>query len=268
MKELYLKETDTYYKTGNLIEGRLTLIFIHGLTGSSSAWWPYEKIFEKKHNVVIYDIRGHGKSKRFKDSKDYEIRKFAEDLHKIILFLNISRVVLVAHSFGTLIALEYIKLYGESIVANVLLAPIFNPQKRRLKKFLRQILGMSSIFNLLPFNPKIGRHIDYAKYVPTTDWEIRRLYVDISNTTLRTYLFCLKHAMNSEQEYFLEKIKIPTLLIHGLNDTLAGADNSVTLSKIIEKSELMLIPNENHFAVLNSVQKISNAIESFIEKQE
>ena len=62
----------------------LTLVFAHGVSGSSSAWWPYEKIFENKYNVLTYDIRGHGLSKKYPNYEDYEIKNFVKDFHDLI----------------------------------------------------------------------------------------------------------------------------------------------------------------------------------------
>ena len=52
------------------------MVFVHGVSGSSSAWWPYEKIFENKYNILTFDIRGHGKLKKFPNYSDYKIKNF------------------------------------------------------------------------------------------------------------------------------------------------------------------------------------------------
>src|SRR5437016_6254620 len=104
MQEHVLKE-EIYYRTNFFKPDRLTLVFIHGVSGSSSAWLPYEKIFENKYNILTYDIRGHGKSKKFRSYHDYEIKHFANDLHELVTYLRIEKMVLISNSFGALIAL-------------------------------------------------------------------------------------------------------------------------------------------------------------------
>lgn len=264
IRESYYK--NIYYKTNNFEPNRPTLVFVHGLSGSSSAWIPYEKIFENKYNILTYDIRGHGKSKKFPNYTDYLIRNFALDLHDLITHLNISKFILISHSFASLIAAEYIKLYRENVLATVFLSPIFDLEKSFLSKISRPILQLSKIFDFLPFNPKAGHQIDYAKFPNSTDWNPRRCYADISNTTLRAYSYCLRQSLILKQEYFLERIKIPTLIVHGMKDTMAPIKNSIALSKKIENSELVIIPNTDHIVVLNNVKEVSDAIESFLEK--
>ena len=266
MKEAYFEENGLYYKINTFEQNRPTLVFIHGLSGSSSAWLPYEKIFENKYNLLTFDIRGHGKSKKFPHYSDYEITYFAKDIDDLISYLNISKFILISHSFATLIAAEYIKLFRENVIANIFLSPTFNLEKGFMAKIMRPVLKLSKIFDLFPFNPKQGHHVDYTKFPNTTDWNIKRCYADVSNTTLRVYLYCLRQSLKLKQEYLLEKIKVPTLIIHGVKDTMAPVRNSIVLSKKINNSKLILLDNANHIIVLNNFQEVSQAIENFIEE--
>ena len=103
MKE-HIFDDRIYYRTNEFKPDRLTLVFSHGVSGSSSAWIPYEKIFENKYNILFYDIRGHGKSKKYPNYSDYEIKNFAEDLHDLITHLKIKKFILISNSFAGLIA--------------------------------------------------------------------------------------------------------------------------------------------------------------------
>lgn len=266
MKESYFEEK-IYYRKNDFQVGRPTLVFVHGLSGSSSAWLPYEKIFEDKYNLLSLDIRGHGKSKKFPNYSDYEIKNFAEDLRELTTHLNIAKFVLVSHSFASLIAAEYIKSYPENVSAVVFLSPIFDLEKTFLSKIGRFVLKLSKIFDWLPFFPKPGHHVDYAKFPNSTDWSLGRCYADVSNTTLRAYSFCLKHSLLPRQEYFLEKIKVPTLIVHGAKDTMSPVKNSIAISQKIKNSKLVLFDNADHIVVLNNIKEVSEVIESFIENK-
>jgi pimeloyl-ACP methyl ester carboxylesterase len=268
MKESYLKEKGFYYRTNDFKPGRPILVFVHGVIGSTSSWADYEKIFENKYNVLTYDLRGHGASKKFSHFPDYKIRNFADDLKDLVSSLHISKFVLVGHSMGTLIVLEYIKRYKEDVIASILISPIFNPEKKTASQALRQLLELSPILNLFPFNLKPGRHIDYAKFPNTTEWDIRRLSIDAWNTGVRIYLYCLRHVMATNQEYCLEKIEIPTLFIHGEKDTVAKMENSVVLSKIVRNSEFVIIKGTDHFVILNNAPQVSEIIDSFLKKNQ
>lgn len=267
MEAFYLKEKGIYYKTNIFKSNRLTLVFIHGLSGSSSAWLPYEERFKNEYNILTFDIRGHGKSKKFSQYSDYEITNFADDLQSLILHLGISKFILISHSFGFLIASKYIKLFGTNVLANVYLSPIFGLNKTFLSKIMRFILKGIKIFEFFPpYNLKPGKHIDYTKYPNSTDWSIKRCYADIKNTTLRVYLYCFKQSLNPSLGYPLKKMNFPVLIIHGSKDTMVPVKNSVALSKIIKNSEIKIISNTDHIVVLNNSVEICDMIEFFIVK--
>jgi pimeloyl-ACP methyl ester carboxylesterase len=266
MKEYFLKN-EIYYRTNEFKPNRVTLVFVHGVSGSCSAWLPYEKIFENKYNVLTYDIRGHGKSKKFPNYADYEMKCFANDIHDLVSHLNISKFVIISHSFAAPIALEYIKLFRETILATVFLSPMINLNKNFSTTIMRPILKLTNAFSLFPFNPPKGGHVDYTKHIDTADWNIRRNYADIKNTTLRIHLYCLRQSFNiTEQGYSLDKIKVPTLIMHGEKDGFVPVKNSIIMSQKVHNSELVIIPDIDHIVVLNKVKEVSEAIENFVEK--
>ena len=263
MKEAYYK--NLYYRVNTWGTGRPTLVFMHGLSGSSSAWLPYEKTFEEKYNILSFDIRGHGKSQKFNKYHDYEIANFSSDLHELTEYLHIEKFILISHSFATLIAAEYIKSYQGKVAANVFLSPIFYLEKGLMAKLSRPILALTRIFDFFPFYLKPGGHVDYTKYPNSTDWSLARCFADVTNTTLPVYLFCLRKSVTLNQEYSLEKIDIPTLIVHGRLDSMAPVQNSIDLSKKIKNSKLIIIENTDHIVVLNNVKDVSQAIMEFVE---
>jgi len=266
MQEHYLNN-EIYYRINEFKPDRKTLVFIHGVSGSSSAWLPYEKIFENKYNVLTYDIRGHGLSKKYPSYSDYEVKKFAEDLNNLISYLNLKKIVLISNSFGGLIHLEYLKMHGENVFANVFTSPEVYLNTGFSAKIFRPILSLFKIIlKTLPFNPKPRGHVDYSKHKNSTDWDISRNLADMKNTGLRAHFYTLKQSMNVKQEYNLEKINVPTLIIHGEKDTMVPLKNALNFSKNITNSKFINIKNIDHNTVHNAVKEMTQAIESFVEK--
>ena len=260
-------ENKTYYRTNTFKTDRPTLVFIHGVSGSSSAWLPYEKIFENTYNVLTYDIRGHGKSKKFRNYYDYEINNFVEDLHDLITHLNIKEFILISNSFGSLIAIEYIKSYRHELKAVVFTSPEVYLGTGLMGKILQTVFKiMISVINLFPFNPRPRGHVDYNKHLGSTDWDIKRNLADMINTTPRVHFYTLRHSLPISPDYSLESINIPTLIIHGEKDTMVPLKNALLMKNQVKNSEFKSIANIDHNTVHNAVKEMSEAIESFIQK--
>ena len=108
------KKEEIYFRKNNSINGE-TIIFIHGLSGSSSAWMLYEKKLNKMYNIISLDLRGHGKSFRPKKLKDYSIRLFSNDIYNLAKKEKLSKFILVSHSFGNLITLDFAKKHQKML---------------------------------------------------------------------------------------------------------------------------------------------------------
>ncbi len=89
-------------------EGAPTLVFVHGLLldNHSSFYMSIAPGLAKHARVVLYDLRGHGRSEQPRDG--YRIEDMVEDLAGLVAAVAPGeRVVVVGHSFGGLIALRY-----------------------------------------------------------------------------------------------------------------------------------------------------------------
>ena len=265
MKEHFLSDRGIYYRTNDFQDNRQTLVFIHGLTDSSSAWLDYEKKFQADFNILTFDLRGHGKSNKPKHYQDYEVRCFVQDINELINHLNIEKFILVSHSFGATIALEFLMQNQVKVKSAIFLAPIFNVKKVRWTRIVYALLGWSAgLMRRIPFSGNIGRHIDYSKYQNTGDWNLRRMAADIPNTSFHVYVYCLDHIYRFEGEHYLNRISAPTLIVHGKKDTVMPVKNVIEEVKKIKKYKLILLDNANHILVLNNVSDVSQTIEDFI----
>lgn len=264
MDEFILESRGLYYRKNDFKADRKTLVFIHGISGSSSAWFPYEEKFQSKYNILTFDLRGHGKSRKAKKYDDYAIEKFAEDLFELLSFLDLEKFVLISHSFGVLIALDFIKNHPDFIESLVFLSPNATPGKIPSGKILKPFLLLTKIFKFIPFRQDARNHVDYSRFKNTGDWNLRRMFYDIKNTSLRVYLYGTKKSYEVDYEDTLEKINTPTLIMHGRKDTIFPVNSSVLFHKKIKNSQLLVLENSDHIIVLNNFPEVSEAIERFI----
>lgn len=268
MKEYFFESGGLYYRKNDFKPDRATLVFVHGVSGSSSAWLPYEKKFEDKYNILTYDIRGHGQSKKYPRYEDYDIKKFAEDLRDLLSFLKISKFIFISNSFGGLIALEYLKRWPETVSANIFTSPEIYMNQGLSTKILRSLLkAATSLIGLMPFDPKPRGHIDYRKYPNSTDWDVGRNLADMRNTGLRAHFYTLRQSFLPEGEYGLEKIVVPTLIVHGEKDTMVPLKNSLWLAQKIKNCQFASLPGIDHNTVHNAVENLSTLIDKFINEQ-
>jgi 3-oxoadipate enol-lactonase len=266
MTEHLVEERGIYYRINAFVPGRQTLVFVHGVSGSSSAWRPYEARFEPYYNLLTYDLRGHGKSKKYPRCRDYAITHFVEDLKGLLEHLAINTCVLISHSFAVLIALEFLRQHQECVEGVVLLSADFDVGRHVHAKILKAALAPVALLEVLPFHPRAGRHIDYKRYPNSGDWNIPRMIADVGNTTWRVYLYCSKASYAVHADTALTEIRVPVVLVHGRKDTIFSVENSIYMATRIPTADLVVLDDADHILVLNRPREIGDLVESFLHR--
>jgi 3-oxoadipate enol-lactonase len=259
-----------YYRTNEFKVGRKTLVFIHGLSGNCSAWEPYEERFGDDYNILTFDLRGHGLSKKYPRLADYSMSFLVGDVEDLLKSLQIEEFILVSHSFGTIIALELILRMQKRVTAAVFMAPVFEARHtlgNSFASFISKTLAL--IADALPCrSTKPGGRIDYGPFLPTGDWSPRRVIADIHNTHLRVYLFCLSQIYEFNRagggKGELAALDMPVLIIHGEKDTFVSPERSKKSAAEILKARLVLVPEGNHIAVMNDSKKLCDIMAHFL----
>lgn len=85
------------------------IVFVHGLGVNTTFYHPLLSPALLKYNIILYDLEGHGQTPTTASSST-SIPTYADDLENLMSSLPlppVSRISLVAHSLGCLIALTY-----------------------------------------------------------------------------------------------------------------------------------------------------------------
>ena len=216
-----------------------------------------------KYNVLFFDLRGHGKSVHYPDYEDYSLQNFADDLRNLTAQLRIKKFIIISHSYGCLLGLDFLGRYQKQVEAAVFLSPDYRIGKTIRNRLIRMLLTGAQFLKYLPFRPNSGGHIDYAIF-PKGDWSLTRILADAKNTTFRSYLFCMKQASTFDEEDVLPKIYIPVLIIHGAKDTIFPVRDSVAMASKIKTARLKIFPDATHLLILSNAPQVIDEIQKFI----
>ncbi len=81
------------------------IVLLHGLASTCHIWDLVAPILSAEFRVVALDQRGHGESD--KPESGYDFATVTEDLHKFVTYMEFPRPLIVGHSWGGDVALEY-----------------------------------------------------------------------------------------------------------------------------------------------------------------
>jgi proline iminopeptidase len=93
------------------------LIIIPGGPGNNHLGYRRFDSFSVKGNIrlIYYDAFGRGKSDTAKHVKEYSINRDVEDIEGLRKILNLEKISLLGHSYGSLVAQRYAIKYGSKL---------------------------------------------------------------------------------------------------------------------------------------------------------
>jgi len=95
-----------------------TVIFVHGWTCDETAWSAQVPALETKYRVVTIDLPGHGQTGS-PEGERLSMDLFARAVESVRNELQAERIVLVGHSMGTPVIVQYARLFPAHVTALV-----------------------------------------------------------------------------------------------------------------------------------------------------
>lgn len=196
--------------------------FVHGAGGSSSIWFKQVREFRKQFNVLLLDLRGHGKSKpALKDAFDdkYTFDYVTDDIIEVIDHLKIERSHFIGISLGTVLIRNLAEKHPKRVVSMVMGGAII-----RLDMRFRLLMVFGNMFKSLVPYIWLYRMFTFVIMPDSNHKESRLLFVREAKKLYQKE-FLRWYKMGSQISTLLRMfrgadIKIPTLYVMGGEDYL------------------------------------------------
>lgn len=109
-----------YYKTYPHESSTEWVTFVHGAGGNSNTWFKQIKAYRQHFNVLLVDLRGHGRSQSKKWSKNDTFKDIATDIREVMDYEQIQRTHMIGISLGTIVIQTFSHLYPERLSSMIL----------------------------------------------------------------------------------------------------------------------------------------------------
>ena len=265
------KDIELYYKDWG--SGQ-PVVFSHGWPLSADAW--EDQMFyltSRGYRCIAHDRRGHGRSSQPWNGN--EMDTYADDLAKLVDALDLKNAIHVGHSTGGGEVARYIGRHGTKRVAKAVLIgavpPLMlktaaNPGGLPMEVFdgIRAgvVADRSQFFKELTL-PFYGYNRPAAKVsegVRTSFW------LQGMMAGFPAAYFCVKAFSETDFTEDLQKIDVPTLIMHGDDDQIVPIGASAMLSaKLVKGSTLKVYPGLPHGMCTTHKDQINEDLLAFIK---
>ena len=250
------------YKNNNSKEW---VTFVHGAGGSSSIWFRQIKEFKRFFNVILLDLRGHGRSKyHIKNvfEKKYTFKSISNDIVEVLNKENIKSSHFIGISLGTILIRQLAEYYPKMVKSMIMAGAIMKLNFRsrfliKLGSMFKSVVPYIWIYKLFAF--VIMPYKNHKKSRLLFINEAKKLY---QKEFMRWYK--LTSELNPLLKLFRQvELKIPTLYLMGSEDYMF-LESIKHVTKEHKNSKLIIIPDCGHVVNVDKPKKFNNSSISFL----
>ena len=244
----FLGDQGAYLEVNNLriyyeIHGEgIPVILLHGGLEICQMWAPLIPSLSKNYQVFTPDARGHGRTDNLSGQFSYPL--LAEDIALFIGALGLRDPLVIGYSEGGQTALHMAMIYPD-LVRGYMIGGIFNSMTDEWRQMMQGPLGFEGpgIVNferVIATNGEFVHSLEekHAVYHEPDYW--KSLLTQVSPAWWDPPMYT--------QADFV-KIKEPVLFWCGDRDVFCPPEQSLEMYRLVEKAELAVIPNADHFTM-------------------
>jgi pimeloyl-ACP methyl ester carboxylesterase len=255
-------------------------VFVHGAALRTDAW-HYQLSGIDDHRLVFYDLRGHGLS-RPKGDSDYTIETMTDDLDAVVNDCRLDDVVVVGHSVGGMVALNYALRPSSKVRGLVLLNTTYGPavetlaggaaiarverltrrpidlvgsQSQSIDRLRKVIKPSDAIFwtvAIAAFGPRASaRHVDFT-------------YDMLAETPADVIFDLIGSLRDWDVGERLTEITVPALVVGGTHDRLTVSKASRHIAANLPAARLELLEGCGHLSMLERHERVNRLIGDFL----
>jgi len=220
------------------------VVLLHGGLANSNYWGNQVPALAAKHQVIVIDSRGHGRSTRSSAPYGYEL--MASDVLGVMDQLGVKQAAIVGWSDGAIIGLSLAMHHPDRVARLFAFAANSDPS------------GVKDVDKSPVFQQFIARGEKEYEALSATPKEYKKFVEEIS-------------AMWAKQPNWTEddlaKITVPTWIVDADHDEAIERTNTLLMAAAIPKAGLLLQPEVSHFSMLQDPVQFTADVLHFLDRK-
>jgi pimeloyl-ACP methyl ester carboxylesterase len=258
LKQIKFREKLIQYTTN----GKGPCIFlVHGFLESREIWDDFSKSLQKEFQVIALDLPGHGQSESV--AENHSMKLMADVVKEVFLAENIEQAVIVGHSMGGYVALQFASENERFLRGIVLFHSHANADTDEAKENRRRtinIIKQNKSGFIRQFIPDLFDQKHIADYTESVQ-KLQGIAAKMDPDAIISALSGMRDR-ESQLQYLLLS-EIPVFFIIGKQDSRMPYNQILAQAVIPSHSEVLLLEDVGHMGYIEAYEKTLNAIRHF-----
>ena len=259
------------------------LLLLHGGPGMPSYYLNSLSQLSDDRPVIFYDQLGAGRSDRPDDPSLWHLDRFVEELAQLRKELGLEEVHILGHSWGTMLAVDYMLTEPKGVKSLILASPALSVQRwsddakvllTTLPESVQKIIDLhesEGTTETLEYQEAVMEY--YKLYLCRSDpWpaEMDSVFVnfnpDIYGQMWGPSEFTSTGSLkNYERADVLPKLNLPVLFTTGRYDE-ATPKSVEYYQSLVANSKLVIFENSAHMTMLDEPEEYANTVRDYLRK--
>jgi len=208
------------------------IVLIHGFASTHAVNWLFNQwaktLTEDGRLVVMFDLRGHGRSQKLYDPQAYGFDVMAEDTRRLMDHLGMERADIMGYSMGGRVATQLALTYPD-----------------RVRSLIMGGVG-SSMLAPSALQPGMAEAMEAEDIQDIDDHSLKifRGFAESTRSDLKALAACARGVRPTFGPQDLARVETPTLICAGTRDDVAGDPHP--LGSLFRQAEVIDIPGRDH----------------------
>ena len=241
----------------NIDKKKPTIVLMHGSGLTHIVWSLHEQFYlSQGFNVLSVDLPGHGNSE---GPSLKSIEEISDWIKSLMLKADVSKVIIIGHSQGCLVGIDFTSRYPDLIDKLVLVAGSYRMPVNQDLIDLAEAGDERAVLLMMKWGYEGSKAFiggNPVKKIINSAREIREV--------LAVDLKACNNYKNGEES--LKKIDCPTLCIFGDLDKMVPVKIGLKMSEQIKNSETKIISDCGHMIIFEKAFEMRKLVKEFIVK--
>ncbi|KPI42413.1 uncharacterized protein AB675_9488 [Cyphellophora attinorum] len=262
-KSVQIDGKTLYYKRfGSADAGAPQVVCIHGLGGTSDYFTPLVRSLGSSVSLHVFDFEGHGLSATSASSQ-LSLQSLATDTSRLLAQVGVDKALIVAHSLGSLIAVQLALDHPEQVAKLLLMGPPPSPLPEAGAKAVRarastvRALGMAGVVDAIV---SAGTSSKSQAERPLAISAVRLSLMGQDPEGYAKACTALSTAPGLE----FSKLQCPVSLVTGAEDKTSPPDLCKKYQSQVANCTLQTLEGVGHWHLFEDVQAVQRLVSDFV----
>jgi (E)-2-((N-methylformamido)methylene)succinate hydrolase len=239
------------------------VVLVHGVGMAQTVWKPQVDCLARKHQVIVYDLLGHGASRD--PTPDVELAAYADQLAKLLDHLQIDQAAVIGHSMGSLITIDFALRHRSRARRIVAMNAVFerSPEQRATVQERVRALRTTGISSTL--DATIARWFGDpipTPLIPSANMVSNLLaQVHPNGYAIAYSVFARSDAVHSQS---LAQLEVPALFMTGEFDPNSTPAMSRAMADRAPMGAYKQLDGARHMMTLTSADRVNHILQDFL----